>query len=174
MQTKTNIVLVGFMGTGKTSVGTILAERLGMTFVDMDDVIVKREGRPIPAIFAADGEAYFRRVERGLVRELAAGTGCVIATGGGVVLNPDNVSDFAATGLVVCLSATPEAILARVEHDANRPLLAVADKMAKIRDLLAKRRPIYRAIPHQVDTTGRGPHDVADAVLELYGQTTAA
>jgi shikimate kinase len=167
MRSRPNIVLMGFMGTGKTRVGRILAERRGMRFVDMDDLIVERKGRSIPDIFAVDGEAHFRGIERLLVRELAAGAGYVIATGGGIVLNPDNVADFARSGLVVCLSATPEAILARVEHDTNRPLLTGPDKMERIRNLLSARMPRYRAIPNQVDTTGLTPDEVADAVLRL-------
>ncbi len=109
-----NIVLVGFMGTGKTSVGLSLAERLDLTFLDMDDIIVEREGRSIPEIFDKDGEEYFRALERAIVRELAGKDGLVVATGGGVVLNRDNVDDFERTGLLVCLSASPEVILARV------------------------------------------------------------
>lgn len=162
-----NIVLMGFMGTGKSTVGRALADRLGYAFVDMDTRIEAREGRAISAIFATDGEAHFRRLERALVQELAAGSGLVVATGGGIVLNPDNVGDFARTGLVVCLRATPAAILARVAHETHRPLLAEGDKLAKISALLAKRQPLYDAIPHQVDTTGRAIDAIVEQVLAL-------
>ena len=167
-----NIVLVGFMGTGKTTVGRILADRRAFAFLDMDDMIVEREGKPIPRIFAEDGESHFRTTERALVRELAARSGLVIATGGGIVLNPDNVADFARTGLVVCLWAEPEAILRRVGNDANRPLLACDDKIGRIRELLAKRRPLYEAIPTRVDTTGLTPAAVSDLILALYDATS--
>jgi len=169
MKKHPNIVLVGFMGTGKTCVGKAIADRLKMTFVDMDDIIEEREGKPIPRIFAEDGERHFRSLERKLVTELSSETGRVIATGGGIVLNPDNTRDFARTGLVACLSATPEAILDRVAQDTNRPLLAVNDKMKKIVDLLELRRSFYEAIPHQINTTALSIQEVADKIIFLYG-----
>lgn len=171
MNAKHNIILVGFMGTGKTCVGKALAKTLGMDFLDMDEVIVAREGRPITDIFATDGEAYFRELERGLVRELSAQSGHVIATGGGIVLNPDNITDFERTGLVVCLRATPEAILERVRHDASRPLLHGGDKLRKIRDILETRQPLYDAIRNQVDTSPLTLSQVVDRITALYKET---
>lgn len=162
-----NIVLVGFMGTGKSRVGRLLAKRLGLDFVDMDALIEERQGKPIPRIFAEEGEPAFRRMERELVRELAAREGQVIACGGGIVLNPDNLADYAATGLVVCLSAAPDTILERVAHETHRPLLAEGDKLQKIRDLLARRQPLYGAVPHQVPTDGLSAEDVAERILAL-------
>jgi shikimate kinase len=150
---KSNIVLIGFMGSGKTSAGRLLARQMGMEFVDMDNVIEERSHKPISAIFAEEGEPHFRKLEKTLVKELSGKQGLVIATGGGVVLDPGNISNFSRTGLVVCLSATPEAILARVGNDTTRPLLASDDKMKKIMALLEARRSLYNAIPHQVDTT---------------------
>jgi shikimate kinase len=167
-----NIVLVGFMGTGKSTVGRILARRRALSFVDMDTLIAEREGKPIPRIFAEDGEPHFRAAERALVRELSAGSGMAVATGGGIVLNPDNISDFSRTGLVVCLWAEPEAVLRRVGSDTNRPLLHCDDKLGRIRELMAKRAPLYDAIPARVDTTGLAPAVVADRILAIYdGQT---
>lgn len=163
-----NIVLVGFMGTGKSSAGRIVAERLGMKFLDMDDEIVRQEGCSIPDIFRDRGEPAFRAIERAMVGQLAAREGLVVSTGGGIVLNPDNVRDFSRTGLVVCLQARPEAILRRVEHDTNRPLLQGGDKLAKISELLAKRQHLYDAIPHQIQTEGQTPADTAVAVIALY------
>jgi shikimate kinase len=165
----TNIVLVGFMGTGKTRVGKDVAERLGLEFIDMDDCIVERAGKPIPDIFADDGEAHFRAIERQVVVDLAGESGWVIATGGGVVLNPDNIRDFSSGGLVICLSATPEVILARVEHDTNRPLLYADDKMAKIQALLGSRQALYDAIPNQIDTSTLTADEVVDRIIALYG-----
>ncbi len=165
MSNHPNIVLVGFMGTGKSSAGRILAERLGMNFIDMDDEIVRREGVTIPEIFRDRGEPAFRALERALVIELAAQSGYVVSTGGGIVLNPDNLRDFARTGRVFCLHATPEAILKRVEHDTNRPLLQGGDKLARISELLAKRQPLYDAIPDRIDTDGHQPADTAAAIL---------
>ncbi len=160
-----NLILVGFMGTGKTSTGRALASRLGREFVDMDQLIEDREGRTIPEIFAASGEPHFRALERALVRELAARRALVIAPGGGIVLNPDNIRDFAATGRVFCLRASPEWILKRVGHDTHRPLLQTDDKLGRIRDLLAKRQPLYDAIPDQIETDGKTPDEVALDIL---------
>lgn len=165
-----NIVLIGFMGTGKTTVGRLLAGRFGLAFVDMDDEIAARAGKPIPRIFAEDGEPHFRAMERDVAREVAARRGQVVATGGGVVLNPDNVRDFAASGLVVCLTADPETIVKRVSGDSTRPLLAGDrdEKMRKALSLLEKRKPLYDALPHRIDTSRMSPEGVASAVAALY------
>lgn len=156
------------MGTGKTTVGRLLADRLGMTFLDMDAVIEEREGKPITRIFAEDGEPRFREIERALVRELAARNGLVIGTGGGIVLDHANIDDFERTGLVVCLSAQPQVILDRVMHDTTRPLLAGDDKLGKITGILEQRRVLYEAISHQVDTSALDTEQVVEAILMLY------
>lgn len=161
-----NLILVGFMGTGKSVTGRALAERLNREFVDMDALIEEREGRPIPRIFADSGEPYFRDLERRLVLELAARQNLVIAPGGGIVLNPDNISAFSATGYVFCLRATPEMILKRVENDTNRPLLQVDDRLGRIRELLAKRQALYDAIPLQIETDHKTAGQVADEILQ--------
>jgi shikimate kinase len=165
---KKNIVLFGFMGTGKTSAGKLLARKLGMVFVDMDLVIEQRQGKPISRIFAEEGEPFFRNLERELVKELSGGSGMVIATGGGVVLNRQNVDDYAGTGLAVCLSATPQTILKRLEGDASRPLLAEGDKMKKMTALLEKRRQFYAAVPVQVDTSGLSVEQVVEKIVAEY------
>jgi len=167
MTAPANIVLVGFMGTGKTCVGRRLAARLDLRFVDMDLLLEERAGKPIARIFAEDGEPRFRALERALAGELATRSGLVIATGGGVVLDPDNVRDFSRTGLVVCLRATPETILRRVASETHRPLLAGGDRLAKIAALLESRRHLYDAIPHQVDTTECSVAEVAERIVAL-------
>jgi shikimate kinase len=164
---KRNIILVGFMGTGKTATGRLLAERTGMELVDMDALIEERQGKTIPEIFAADGEPAFRSMERRLVEELSKRSGLVISTGGGIVLNPDNTADFEKTGLVVCLTASPETIFQRLEKDTTRPLLS-GDKKAQIAELLEKRKPLYAAISHQINGDILGPEERANAILELY------
>jgi shikimate kinase len=163
-----NIVLMGFMGTGKTSVGKKLAATLNLRFVDMDQIIEERAGKPITRIFAEEGEPHFRSLERALVVELAAQGGQVIACGGGVVLNPDNIHDYSKTGLVVCLTATPELIFQRTARATHRPLLEQQDRFQRIVDLLEKRRALYASIPHQVDTAARTTDQVAEVILELY------
>jgi len=161
-----NIVLTGFMGTGKSTVGRLLAARLGRPFVDTDAVIEARHG-PIPAIFAEHGEDRFRAIEREVAREVAAERGQVVATGGRMLLDPANEAALGATGVVVCLHAPVEDLVARLAGEADqRPLLAGDDPAARIRALLAERAAAYARFP-QVDTGGRTPDQVADAVLAI-------
>ena len=163
-----NIVLVGFMGTGKTTVGKLLAEQTGMPLVDMDTQIEKRAGKTINEIFAQDGEPHFRALEREMAQELASKTGQIISTGGGIVLNPDNIADFEKTGLVVCLLADADTVLDRVRHDSSRPLLA-DDKESKIVELLQSRKHLYESIPHKIDTSDRpSPGPTAQEIIDLY------
>jgi len=156
------------MGTGKTTVGKMIAEKTGMPLLDMDSLIVERAGKSINEIFAEDGEPHFRVLERELVQELAAQEGQIISTGGGIVLNPENIADFEKNGLVVCLLANSETVLDRVRHDSARPLLA-GDKEAKIVELLESRKPLYEAIAHKIDTNGRpSPEPTAQEIIDLY------
>jgi len=168
MNAPPNIILAGFMGTGKTTVGKILARQRGLTFTDMDDCIVRRAGKSIPEIFAADGEPAFRAMERQVVIELSAQCGLVVATGGGVVLNPANVRDFSACGLLVCLTASPEVILERLRGDTGRPLLSSGDKGEKIRSLLASRQHLYESIPLKINTDALSADMIALRILEDY------
>lgn len=166
---KRNIVLVGFMGTGKTTVGKLIAKQTGMPLVDMDALIEERVGKSINEIFAEDGEPHFRKLEREMVRELSAREGQIISTGGGIVLNSDNITDFEKTGLVVCLLANAESVLDRVRHDTTRPLLA-GDKEANIIKLLESRKPLYESLAHTIDTSGRpSPEPTAQEIIALYG-----
>ena len=162
-----NIILVGFMGTGKSAVGKRLADKLQVRFIDMDKILEARAGKPINRIFTEDGEARFRTMERELARELSQEQHLVIATGGGIVLNPDNIADFSRSGLVVCLSATPGEILRRIGNSTHRPLLNQPDPAAAISSLLARRQPLYDAIPAQVNTTGKTVNEVVNCVLGL-------
>jgi shikimate kinase len=168
MNAKPNLVLVGFMGTGKTVAGRIAAARLGLDLVDMDEVIEARAGRRIPDIFAESGEAHFRRLERALAQELGGRSGLAVTAGGGVVLNPDNVLDLGRSGIVVCLRASPDVILARVAGETHRPLLENGEKRQRILDLLETRKPLYDAIPLQVDTSALTPEEAAARVIEIY------
>jgi shikimate kinase/3-dehydroquinate synthase len=168
---KRNIVITGFMGAGKTTVGLLLAERLGWPFVDMDAIIEEREGRSISEIFASDGEPYFRRLETSLCRELAAWRSLVIATGGGALVNTANLTIMAGTGLVVCLGCALDNLLQRIPQDGTRPLLATPDRRQRLLTLLEARREAYERIPHHLDTTLLTPSQVAEAILELYQST---
>jgi shikimate kinase len=168
-----NIILVGFMGTGKTTVGKIIAGRLHKKFVDMDDVIAARAGKAISLIFSEDGEAHFRKMERELVQELASAPGQVIAAGGGIVLNPENIEDFSRTGMVICLFASEQEIMRRVSGSSSRPLLEKGDKFQRILDLLEKRRPLYAAIPSRIDTSRLTPEEVVETIMLMVGASLA-
>lgn len=155
-----NIVLLGFMGTGKTSVAKKLADELGRQFIEMDSIIEEREGMSINDIFAKKGEPYFRMVESDVIKELSSKNGLVISAGGGVVLNPDNIKELQKNSILICLSATPEEIYKRVGDERHRPLLKVEDPLKRIKELLDYRRPYYDKIPIQIDTTGKGVDEV--------------
>jgi len=169
-----NLVLVGFMGTGKTAVGQRVAARLGLTFVDTDHLIEQRTGQSIAQIFETQGEPYFRKFERELVRELVARQGHVIATGGGIVLDPNNVRDFARTGVVICLGAEPAVIYERTRYAKHRPLLQETDPRRRIEELLHQRAPLYQAIALRVDTSYTTVEKNVEAVSALYRDQTAS
>lgn len=165
-----NIVLTGFMGTGKSTVGRLVAERLRRCFVDTDALIESRHG-PIPAIFAEHGEDRFRQLERDVSAELAARSGLVVATGGRTMLDPANQASLGATGTVVCLAASVEQLVQRLHDEAeHRPLLQGDDPAGRIAELLAEREAGYGRYP-QVATDGRTPAEVAEAVVELVTGT---
>jgi shikimate kinase len=161
-----NLTLTGFMATGKSVVGRIVARRLGMRFVDMDTVIEERAGKPISRIFAEDGEPVFRQMEADLARELSAEDGVVIATGGGCMLRPENREALGQASVVVCLWADPEEVLRRAGEDSSRPLLP-GGGAEEIRQLLAQRQPAYQQLPNHIHTTGMTKEQVAEQVIEI-------
>ncbi len=140
-----NVVLCGFMGCGKTTVGRQLATLTGRRFVDMDDYIEERAGMTPSEIFARYGEEDFRRREREACRTLAGQSGLVIAAGGGALTFPENVKALAPSCTIVLLEVSPETVLARLAGDATRPLLVREDKEAAVHELFAQRLPLYRA-----------------------------
>ncbi len=163
-----NIVLTGFMGTGKTTAGRLLAERLGMEFVDTDELLEERHG-PIAEIFETRGEAAFRELEHALAEELSDRRGVVISTGGRMMLDADNVTALSRTGRVFCLVATPDEIFDRVSSDADRtarPLLLVPDPKSQIIELMNEREVGYRRFP-QLTTSEISPEHVAQGLAEL-------
>ena len=146
--TQPNIILTGFMGTGKTTLGRLLAEKIGYKFIDTDTQIERETRKTITELFKTQGEAAFRKLESELVEGLAQKEGLVIATGGGLVLDPNNVAVLSKTGKIICLTASPEEILARVAKQQDvRPLLQEKDPKAKIIDLLQQRDSVYRQFP---------------------------
>lgn len=141
-----NVCLVGMMGAGKTTIGRQLAKKLGWRFVDSDHEIEARTGVRIPTIFEIEGEDGFRRREAETIRELTKEADLVLATGGGTVLDPANRQRLKEAGLVVYLRVLPLVLFERTRHDRNRPLLQVADPLAKLEELFAQRDPLYCAV----------------------------
>ena len=163
---KQNIVLTGFMGTGKSTVGRVLANELGYAFVDTDKLIAQRAGKPVHLIFKEDGEAVFRDWESQLAAELAQQTKLVIATGGGMLVSERNAEMMQETGHIFCLVASAREILARVKQSGNRPLLDTDDPLAKIKELLDERAAAYGRFT-QIKTSRRPPQRVAKEILKL-------
>jgi len=160
-----NIALTGFMATGKTTIGRLLAGQLGYEFVDTDHLIEDRCGQTIAEIFREKGETAFRAMEADIARELGDKEGLVIATGGGLVLYPANVAALKSQGRIFCLLATPEAIMARVSRDASvRPLLEGPNPMERIMGLMKDREKTYMHFT-QVETTGKTPDEVVRILL---------
>lgn len=165
MPAKDNIYLVGLMGAGKTTVGRQLAKRLGRRFVDSDDEIEIRTGVRIPIIFEIEGEAGFRAREVQVLQALTQEVGLVMATGGGAVLDPVNRVNLANNGMVIYLCAQPQQLWQRTRHGRNRPLLQVADPLAKLQELYVERDPLYREIADIVVESGNG--DASHLVKQL-------
>lgn len=151
----TNLFLIGLMGAGKTTLGRRLADQLNRAFYDSDQVICERTGVSVPTIFEMEGEAGFRAREAAVIDELSALSGIVLATGGGAVLREENRRRLAARGTVIYLHAAPEILLERTRSDKNRPLLQVADPLAKLRALYHARDPLYRAAADLVVEAGQ-------------------
>ncbi len=164
---KSSIALIGFMGTGKTAVGRLLALELGKTFIELDAAIEKEAGKSIPDIFRDDGEAYFRKLETAAVKKFAGSKNAVIACGGGIVLDELNTLQLKQECVIVCLSAALPDILKRVAGDKNnRPLLDVPDRESRIKELLDYRRLLYeRAADLIIDTSGIDAPAVVKKIL---------
>ncbi len=156
------------MGTGKTSVGRLVADLLHFDYLDTDETIQTHTGRIIADIFKTDGEPAFRALEREVVRELATRTQTVISTGGGLPTNPDNLASLKSHALVACLWASPEKIWDRVRHQSHRPLLHGENPQAKIRELLAVREPFYKQADVLLNTDLRSVREVAQQVVHQF------
>ncbi|BAU27370.1 shikimate kinase [Aneurinibacillus soli] len=168
-----HVILIGFMGTGKTTVGEALARQLGCTQADLDDCIVEQAGRSIPDLFETEGEAGFRLRETQVLRDMVQRVEHqVITTGGGVVTQPRNIEIMQESGIVVALFARPETIVERVSGDANRPLLA-GDVETRVRKLLHERDGLYDFAPVRIQTDGKTVQEVVDAIIEHPAFVTA-
>jgi len=163
-----NLALIGFMGTGKSSVGRLVADAMHFTFLDTDDVIKGRAGKSIADIFEQNGEAAFREFERRLVEELTRRKNTVISTGGGLPANESNFASLKTHALLICLWASPEKIWERVRGQSHRPLLKEADPLEKIRELLTERERYYRQADVLVNTDMRSVREVAAQVIHQF------
>ena len=163
-----NLALIGFMGTGKSSVGQAIAGQLHFSFLDTDHLIEQRAGKSVVDIFAGDGETAFRDWERRIVVELAERSKTVIATGGGLSADEANLASLKTHALVVCLWASPEKIWERVKGQPHRPLLNTPDPLARIRSLLQAREACYRQADVLVNTDMRSVRNVAQQVAHYF------
>lgn len=164
-----NVVLIGFMGTGKTSTGRILAQRLGRSFVDIDKKIAEEAKQSIAAIFQKEGEAFFRAMEKAMVERVAKGRALVIATGGGTVKDHENVKALKKNSLIICLSASLDAILFRTAYTGERPLLNNKDESERrqaIKKLLNERRALYNVADYFIDTSELSPLQAANDIIK--------
>ncbi|MBU9725301.1 shikimate kinase [Lachnospiraceae bacterium ASD4241] len=168
-----NILLVGFMGTGKSTISSYLVKALGVEEIDTDRLIEQREGRSIANIFETDGEAYFRRCETQLLVELQKRKNLIISCGGGMALQDENVRLMKETGKIVLLTARPETIYERVKDSRDRPLLNHNMNVEFIAGLLEKRRPKYlKAADIIIDTDGRDVSDICEELIEKVAGST--
>lgn len=163
-----NIILIGFMGTGKTSVGKRIAKALHMDFVDTDQVIEEVTGMEIKEIFQRYGEKRFRSEESAAVKRVTQKDNQVISTGGGIVLNPENLNALKEGGLVIALNASPEVIFERVSKNKNRPLLQTPDPLSTIIELSSQRKPLYNQAHISITTDNKSLNEVTDEVIEVY------
>ena len=168
-----NVVLIGFMGTGKSSIGKLLSAKLGYKFVDSDQQIEYDLKMSISDIFAKHGENYFRQAEHKIIKKISQYNKAVISTGGGVVLNKDNMVELRKKGMVISLSASIDTILERTNRRNNRPLLEQEDRKAAITELLAKRAAFYADADLVVDTGKYNPQEVVHIILNFLKEKGA-
>lgn len=162
-----NIFLIGFMGSGKSTVASCLSNFCGMKVLEMDARIAEQEGMSIPNIFAQKGETYFRDAETRLLTEIEPNQGLVISCGGGVVLREENVRKMREKGCIVLLAATPETILERVRGDRNRPLLSGKQDVSSIHGMMESRRLRYEAAAeYTIQTDGKSAEEIAKEIME--------
>ncbi|MDO8746888.1 MAG: shikimate kinase [Thermodesulfovibrionales bacterium] len=161
-----NIVLTGFMGTGKSEVSKELAKVLGWKAIDVDTEIEKSQNMKITGIFKQFGEQGFRDIETELIKKLSKNKNVIISTGGGAVLRQENMDALRENGVVICLTATPETILKRISNNNDRPLLQVKNPLNKIKELLEFRMPYYEKADIMIDTENKTPLEIAEKIIE--------
>ncbi|NWF98914.1 MAG: shikimate kinase [Nitrospirae bacterium] len=161
-----NIILTGFMGTGKTAVAKELSSLLNLKMVDIDNEIEKAEGITINEIFERYGESKFRDIETEMIKKISPEKNLIISTGGGVVLREENIRMLKENGIIICLIASPETIFERTKNNSDRPLLKVSDPLKKIKELLEFRMPFYKKADIIINTEGKAPLQIAEEIIE--------
>ncbi|MGN1458168.1 MAG: shikimate kinase [Acutalibacteraceae bacterium] len=160
-----NIILCGFMGCGKSTIGSLLSKKSGMSFIDLDSYIEKKENKTVSQIFADSGEEYFRQLEREASKELSTKNGLVIATGGGTLTYQVNVDQFRKGGSIVLLDIPVEVVAERLQNDTTRPLLNRPDKDKAMRELYEKRMPLYKAAADITVNAAQSPLQVCNEIM---------
>lgn len=160
-----SIVLVGFMGAGKTAVGNMLARRLGKSFIDVDLLIEEKSGLTINEVFDRHGEPYFRRIESEMIADISKSDDLIVAAGGGAVVDDSNLANLQKMGHLIYLSARPEVIHERTKHKHHRPLLETEDRRERIAHLLEQRRPYYARADYEIDTSNLTVEDVVERIV---------
>ena len=161
------IYLIGMMGSGKTVVAQLLAQQLGRPMVDLDALIEAREKKKITAIFAEKGEAYFRAVEAAVLKEISLQKGIIVATGGGIVLNPQNIECMDATGITIYLKAPTDLLYERLKDATDRPLLQGKDPQGALERIYTTRASLYEKAHLTVNTQNKNPYDVAQEIIHM-------
>ena|SRR5579885_1332786 len=165
------VILTGFMGTGKTAVGELLAKKLKFEFLDTDLMVEQEVGKTITEIFEKEGEPVFRHYEKQMVKKALESENVVVSTGGGAIVDPDNLKLMKERGFIIGLSASPEAILQRVSNMDTRPMLRSKDQLKRIESLLSRRSPYYRQADKIVDTTMKRIDQTVEEILKaLHGK----
>lgn len=171
MNDKRNLILCGFMGTGKSVVGKSVARTLGFSFADTDRLIEDNCGKRIAEIFREDGEEYFRNLEKEVLFGLPERQ-TVVAVGGGLIVDQENYRRLSETGLMILLTASAETISTRIKDDNSRPLLSGQNSDEKVEELLSQRLPVYDRISHKINTDRLNVAGVCEAVIEIYRKNT--
>ncbi len=163
----TRVILTGFMGTGKTAVGKKLAGKLHYRFLDTDLLLEKEKGKPVSKIFEEEGEPAFRKYEKAVLQKALTEEKVVIATGGGTIVDPENLKLMKEKGVLITLAADPEVILQRIGHSSKRPLLQADDKMARIQELLEQRQGFYQQAHHAIDTSQKSVEEIVEEIAKI-------
>jgi shikimate kinase len=166
-QNQKKIFLVGMMGTGKSTIGLLLANRLKLNYLDSDQWIESLTSLSIPEIFNSKGESHFRTLEKIFITQELPPERCVISCGGGLCVQPGMMNKLKEKGIVICLWASPDEIVERTRNEKNRPLLATSNPLQKINEILEVRKPIYQTADHIIQTDGLSPDEITQCIQDI-------